>query len=36
LRINLWIVSTEATGEDLRAITPFLREAFNLAASEES
>lgn len=24
------------TGEDLRAITPFLREAFNLAASKES
>ena len=29
-------VAQVRTGEDLRAITPFLREAFNLAASEES
>ena len=29
-------VALVRTGEDLRAITPFLREAFNLAASEES
>jgi hypothetical protein len=29
-------VALVRTGEDLRVITPFLREAFNLAASEES
>jgi hypothetical protein len=29
-------VALVRTGEDLRAITPFLHEAFNLAASEES
>jgi hypothetical protein len=28
-------VALVRTGEDLRAIAPFLREAFNLAASEE-
>lgn len=29
-------VALVRTGEDLRAITPFLREAFSLAASEAS